>query len=361
LATMSLLLRRTFPSVTISMAKPLRVGVVGCGRAAYWHISSMRKIGNIEVAAVCDNNEALARRAAKNLHIKSAYADLSEMLSEERVEVVDICTPPPTHSALATQAMAAGCHVLTEKPMALSLEEADEMIGVARANQVQLCVVHNELFIPVVLKARAMVDEGVVGDVVGVSITDSMPRDGDLVLNKEHWCHRLPGGIFGEMLPHPIYLVQAFLGELEPAAVHSQKLGSHDWMAVDELRVILEGKNGLATITESVNWAEDFMLLDIFGTKMSLRVDLWGMVITRYAVAVGEGRLSRGWQNLGLGFGRLAGTAAAFNVVSGRFGGGYRSLIARFFESVRSGIGTPVTVEEAREAVGLYQAVVAQI
>jgi len=346
----------------MSREKKLRVGIVGGGGAAYWHMSSMRKIGNIEVAAICDENEARARRAAKAFHIRSAYADLSEMLGKEKMDVVDICAPPQTHPALATRAMEAGCHVLTEKPMALTTQEADEMIGAARANQVQLCVVHNELFMPVVIKARAMVSEGVVGDVVGVSITDSMARDADLILNKEHWCHKLPGGIFGEMLPHPIYLAQAFLGKLEPAVVHSWKIGSRDWMSADELRVVLEGKNGLATIVESVNWPEDFMVLDIFGTKMSLHVDIWGAVMTGYAVAGGGGRFSRGRRNLEMGFGRLGGTAAAaFDVLSGRFSDGHRSLIAQFFESVRTGIGVPVTVEEAREAVRLYQLVTARI
>jgi len=344
------------------MFKPLRVGVVGCGGAAFWHMLSMRKIDNVRVVAICDKNEALAKRVAKKLRIRSYYADLSEMLDKETLDVVDICAPPQTHLALAAQAMAAGCHVLTEKPLALTTKEADEMIGLARANQVQLGVVHNELFMPVVMKARAMVSEGVVGDVVGVSITDAMPQDADLILNNEHWCHKLRGGIFGEMLAHPLYLAQAFLGELEPVAVHGRKLGSHDWMVYDELRVILEGKNGLATITESVNWADDFMVLDIFGTRMSLHVDIWGAVMTGYAVAGGGGRFSRGRQNLGLGFQRLGGTAAAaFNVLSGRFRDGHRVLIGQFFESVRTGIGMPVTVEEAREAVRLYQAVVAQI
>jgi predicted dehydrogenase len=344
------------------MARPLRVGVVGCGGAAFWHMASMRKIGNVKVVAICDKNEALARRVAKTLGIGGYYADLPEMLDKEKVDVVDICSPPQTHLALATQAMAAGCHVLTEKPMALTTEEADEMIEAARANQVQLCVVHNELFMPVVMKARALVSEGVVGDVVGVSITDSMARDADLLLNNGHWCHRLPGGIFGEMLPHPLYLVQAFLGELEPVAVHSRKLGSRDWIAADELRVILEGERGLATITESVNWPEDFMVLDIFGTEMSLHVDIWGAVMTGYGAAGGGGRFHRGWQNLEIGCQRLGSTAAAaFNILSGSFRDGHRALIGRFFESVRTGIGMPVTVEEAREAVRLYQAVTAQI
>ena len=141
------------------MVKPLRVGVVGCGAAAFWHMASMRKIDDVRVVAICDKNEALARRVAKNLRIKGFYADLSEMLEKETLEVVDICAPPQTHLPLATRAMAAGCHVLTEKPMALTLEEADEMIEVARANQVQLGVVHNELFMPVVMKARTMVSE----------------------------------------------------------------------------------------------------------------------------------------------------------------------------------------------------------
>jgi predicted dehydrogenase len=341
--------------------KTLRVGIVGCGAAMYWHLSAMRKINDVKVVAVCDKNEALAQRVAKKFRLSSYYAELSGMLDREELDVVNICAPPQTHPALAIQAMKAGCHVLTEKPMALSLEEADRMIETARSSQVQLGVVHNELFIPVVIKAREMVAAGFVGEVMGISITDAMPRDSDIIWNKEHWCHKLPGGIFGEMLPHPLYLAQAFLGELEPATVYSRRLSNRDWLPADELRVILGGKDSLATITESINWSEDFMLLDIFGTKMSLHVDIWGATLTRYAVAVG-GRFSRGRQNLELSFQRLAGTAAAtVSVVSGRFQGGHLTLIRRFLESVRSGIGMPVTVEEAREAVRLYQAVTARI
>ena len=104
------------------------------------------------------------------------------------------------------------------------------------------------------------------------------------------------------------------------------------------------------------------MVLDIFGTETSLHVDIWGAVITSYAVAGEGGRFSRGWQNLRLGSQRLGGTAAAsFKVISGGFRDGHRSLIEQFLESVRSGIGAPVTVEEAREAVRLYQAVTAKI
>lgn len=341
--------------------KPLRVGIVGCGGAAQWHISSMLKIKNVELVATCDMNEDLARRVARRFNISKYYSDFNKMLLEEKVDLVDICTPPQTHLALSVQAMEAGCHVLMEKPMALSFKEANEMAEVAKAKQVELGVVHNELFLPVVMRARSMVSKKVIGDLVGISITDSIPRDNDMLLNREHWCHRLPGGIFGEMLPHPLYLATAFLGRLEPIAVHSRKLGSYDWLAADELRVILEGENGMATITESVNWPKDMMVLDIFGTKMSLHVDIWGAVMTKYAVE-SRGCFSRGLENLELSFQRLAGTAStAFNVISGRFRGGHHTFIEKFINSLQSGTEAPVTVEEAKEVVRLYEAITAQI
>jgi len=341
--------------------KSLRVGLVGCGGAAQWHMSSLLKIKNVELVAICDKNEDLARRVARRFNIGRYYSDFNRMLLKEKVDVVDICTPPQTHLALSAQAMEAGCHVLVEKPMALSLKEADEMAEAAKVNQVELCVVHSELFLPVVMRARSMVGEKVIGDLVGISITDSIPRDNDMLLNREHWCHKLPGGIFGEMLSHPLYLATAFLGRLEPIAVHSRKLSSYDWLVADELRVILEGENGMATITESVNWPKDIMILDIFGTKMSLHVDLWGAVMTKYAVA-SRGRFSRGLENLQLGFQRLGGTAStAFSVISGRFHGGHHILIKKFINSLRSGTELPVTVEEAREVVRLYEAITAQI
>jgi predicted dehydrogenase len=283
------------------------------------------------------------------------------MLEEEKVDVVDICTPPQTHATLVTQAMEAGHHVLVEKPLALNLSDADRMAEVAKSKGVRLCVVHNELFLPVVMKAKSLVDEGTIGDLVGLNITSSMPRDKDLILNREHWCHKLPGGIFGEMLPHPIYLAAAFLDALEPVSVHSQKLSQYGWVVADELRVVLKGKNGLATIIASVNWSKGAMALDIFGTKASLHVDIWGGVMTGYSTAARD-RLSRATDNLARGFQWLAGTASTtLSVVLGRYHSGHYTLIKGFIESLQNDTQPPVTIEEARETVRLYEAITSQI
>jgi len=344
------------------MVRPLRVGIVGCGFIAQTqHIPSLLKIKDVEIAAICDMNEDLAKRVAERFHIDRYYTDFSEMLERERVKMVDICTSPQTHVALSLQAMKGGCHVLMEKPIALSLEETDAIIKAAKANRVKLCVVHNELFESVVMRARAIVNRGDIGDLVAVHITDLTPKRYDWIRDKKHWAHRLAGGIFGEMLPHPIYLAQAFLGRLEPVAVYSRKLGGYDWIAADELRVILEGKKGIATIASSINTPQDNVLLDILGTKMGLHVSLWNSALTKFGSG-GSRLVSRGWENLSQSSSILADTAiTASKMTSGRQHRGHYNLIRGFIASLQSGTAPPVTMEEAREVVRLHEAIIAQI
>ena len=313
------------------------------------------------MVAVCDVNEEQAQATASTFNIRNHYADLRQLLQREQVDVVHITTPPRTHLALSTTAMDAGCHLLVEKPMALNPDEADRMIEAARANKVRLGVVHDQLFLPVVLRARALVDQGSIGEPLWVHLTVSDPENSPLVLDREHWCHALPGGIFGEMLPHPLYLARAFMGTLKTSAVHCQKLGKRAWMRCDELRVILEGHRSVATITASVNGPSDIRTIDIAGTEACLHVDISSGVLTRYT-ATQRDRLSQGQENLRTGFKWLTGTgSAALRILAGRHHTGHRALIERFVESMVSGTDLPVEAEEGREVVGLQDAVTSRM
>jgi len=206
-----------------------------------------------------------------------------------------------------------------------------------------------------------MVSEGIVGELTGINIKDSWPKDGYGIADKDHWYHKLPGGVFGEMLPHPIYIAQAFLGNLETVSVYSRKFSNYDWVVADELRVILQGERGLGTITESCNWARDTMMLDIFGTRMNLHIDLWGSTIITYALG-GYGRFSRGMENLSQGVRQLTGTVStALKVILGRLGSGHYNLIQRFIESIQNDTESPVTAEEAREVVRVFEEITGQI
>ncbi len=339
--------------------KTLRIGIVGCGVVARIHISAIRRIRHAEVVAVCDVNQGLAEEMARRFNIGSYYAGLPELLSGAKLDVVHVTTPPQTHPAVCTQAMEAGCHVLVEKPMALTVAEADKMIATARTAKVRLCVVHNLQFASMVLKAKSMVGKGLIGDIVAMNITDCVPRDGDLMRNKQHWCHRLPGGIFGEMLPHPIYLALHFLGKLETAAVHAWNISGDESMVADELRVTLKGKGGIATIAASVNGPSDVFAADIFGTGGSLYVQN-GVVIRRLPRTTAPA--SRAKENLLTASQLLTGTAsAALRAALGRYHDGHYTEIRSFIAALQDGTELPVTLDEAREVTRLYQEITTRV
>ncbi len=261
----------------------LKVGVVGCGFIAQnAHIPSILKCKNVRLAAICDGNEELARSVAGKFRIGKYYTDFKEMLDVERLDVVNVCTPIDTHASLAIQAMEAGCHVFTEKPLALNTRDADRMIEVSRKNNVKLGTNHHLLFLPTVMKMKSIISKGIIGDLVRVEIKQSCPpQDFPIIADPNHWWHKLPGGVFGDTLPHPIYLAREFLGEIEPVAVYPRKMGNLDHMRFDEVQIILEGEKGVGTIISSCNWPSLWMI-DIFGTKKNIHANLHNSVVITY-------------------------------------------------------------------------------
>ncbi len=343
-------------------SKSLRVGIVGCGPVAQrWHIPPLLKMKDVRIAAVCDMNENLAKRTAEGFRINSYYADLSEMLERENLDMVDICTSPKTHAVLSIMAMEADCDVLVEKPLAVSTKEADEIIKASEENEAKLCVAHNKLFQPMVMRARSMTNAGIIGDLTGIDIVDAWPKDSADFMNKDHWYHKLPGGVFGEILPHPIYLAMSFLGKLEPVAVYGTKLSSYEWIVADELRVILEGEKGTGMITASCNWPKGGATLDVFGTRRNLHVDLHSGVLTKFGVG-GESRPWRALDNLSQGYQLFACTTyAGLNTLLGRQHSGHHTLIEKFIESIRNDTEPPVTGEEGKEVVRVLERIAGQM
>src|SRR5215217_627653 len=148
----------------------LKAVIIGSGLIAKLkHIPAFHKHrGKVHLTAICDVNMEGAREAAAAFGIPSAYADVSEMLTKEKPDLVDICTPPKTHAKLAIQAIQAGSNVLIEKPMAQSLEECDAIIAAARENDVKVCVAHSDLFYYPFIEARKLVREGAIGPFRGM-------------------------------------------------------------------------------------------------------------------------------------------------------------------------------------------------
>ena len=338
--------------------RPVRVGIVGCGIIAQrQHIPSLLRTKEAEIVAICDKDKALLNSIGSRLKTNKCFSDFSQMLSQEELDLVDICTPPHTHPELAIEAAESGCHVLVEKPAALTLEEFDRIAAACTRNGVKLCQIQNKMFEPVVMGLMQQVESGDIGEVVGVDIKVLSRRAAELAKNADHWYNDLPAGVFTEILPHPIYLAQAFLGTVDPVGVCVKKANRNQHATSDTIKVILEGKMGIGIISYSGPATKDKTIIDINGTRKNLRVDLWNSAKVEYGMG-GISRASRAWENLGQCLSLLQCSAGTtISVLTGRFHSGHFTIIKRFAESIRDGTDQPVSIEQAREVIRVLESI----
>lgn len=129
------------------------------------HVRVYHKIEEANLVAVSDVSERALKKIEKKYGAKG-YTEYSELLENPEIEVVSVCVPTTFHHNVVMEAIKNGKHVLVEKPIAFTLEEAEEMIAAAKEAGVLLATGHVERFNPAVQKAKELVDDGVIGDIV---------------------------------------------------------------------------------------------------------------------------------------------------------------------------------------------------
>ncbi len=346
------------------MSDKLKVGIVGCGTIAnIRHIPAFIKLNNeVTVQAVCDKNESLARVTSQKYQVPRAYSDLSQMLSKEKLDIIDICTPPQIHTPLTIDALENGCHVILEKPMALKTTDCDEMVNAARKNNLKLCVIHNQLFYPPVVEARRLVAKGAIGDFIGMRIFMSDPRD-EMIMREDYWIHKLPGGVIGETGPHPVYKSIAFIGNIINADIFASCRLEHPWAPFDEFRIELEGEKGYSSIVISYSSNRRASTVDLLGTEGSLHLDLLSMLLFRQGRNESMAPASLARHALGTACritGGVIGNAIKVLTGRGEFYG-HDTIISHFIDSVLNDSKPPITGEEGRETTRVLEMVVAKL
>lgn len=144
------------------MADRVRIGLIGAGFVADIHAAAVQRfVPGAEIVAVASPHRA--EKFAHERSIPNAYADYREMLKRDDVDLVTVALPNDLHCQVALDAAAAGKHVLCEKPLCRTLEEADQMIEACRAAGVHLFYAEELLFVPKYVRARQLVEEGAVG------------------------------------------------------------------------------------------------------------------------------------------------------------------------------------------------------
>ena len=116
----------------------LKVAIVGCGKIADAHASQIQRVGGCEIVGVCDRELLMAKQLYERFPVKRYFADLSDLVSEARPDVVHITTPPESHFEIARFCLENGCHVYVEKPFTLDADEAQRLIDLAEQNGLKL-------------------------------------------------------------------------------------------------------------------------------------------------------------------------------------------------------------------------------
>lgn len=257
------------------MTRTLKIGLVGSGFVADIHAHAFRHyVQNAEVTAVASPNNA--QQFAREREIPNAFNDYREMLAMDELDMIHICAPNDLHRRIAVDAASAGKHVVCEKPLCKTLEEAGEMIETCRQKGVLLLYAEELLFAPKYARAKKLVDEGAVGQ--PFLVKQSEEHDGPHM--PWFWdVNRSGGGVLLDMGCHSIEYTRWVLGKppvrsvtaFMDTFVHKDRTEGED-----HAFAIIEYEGGKIAMIEN-SWAKGGGVDDraeIYGDRGHTRADL---------------------------------------------------------------------------------------
>jgi predicted dehydrogenase len=161
------------------MSAMFRVGVVGCSIGRQ-HVAAFQCLpAQFQVVAVCDFDQARARAVAAEFGISRVAADMAELCRMDEVDIIDICTPPHLHYEQSLQALAAGKHVICEKPIAGSLKQTDELTAAEAQSGKRMMPIFQYRFRAGLQKLKLLVDKGVAGRAYLTTVETAWRRRAD--------------------------------------------------------------------------------------------------------------------------------------------------------------------------------------
>ena len=252
----------------------LRWGILGCGDVAnYKGGPPLYTVDDSELVAVMRRDRAKAQAFAERHGAKWAYSDVDALLADDEVNAVYIATPPHLHCEHTIRAARAGKHILCEKPMALTVEECQRMIDACRQAGVTLMIAYYRTFFPNIMRMKALMDEGAIGDIVLARVNCTAyynPNQHELSswrINPEI----SGGGVLMDIGSHRIDLLQYLMGDIVSVRGYAETV--HLDVDVDDSAVFTlrfaSGAHAVANINWNVGTAVDDV--EVYGTEGCLR------------------------------------------------------------------------------------------
>ncbi|NLK87502.1 MAG: Gfo/Idh/MocA family oxidoreductase [Clostridiaceae bacterium] len=193
--------------------KKFNAAIIGCGAVHNVHVNAISSLNNTQLCAVADTDTAIADDAARRYDCRS-YHSFSDVIADPQIDTVHICTPHHLHSSMAIEAMRAGKHVLTEKPMAITAEECREMIRVSDQSGRQLGVCFQNRYNTTSIFIKELLRSGKAGHILAAKASVTWLRKADYYLQSDWrgtW-EKEGGGIMINQAIHTLDLLQWFIG-----------------------------------------------------------------------------------------------------------------------------------------------------
>ena len=201
----------------------IKIGLIGYGGIGRVHAAAYRAIpfhyglraDSIDIAAVATTREETARNAAAEIGCDFFTADYRELLAQDDIDAIDICTPNNAHHEIVLAAAAAGKHIYCEKPLAMNAAEAYSMVRAVSAAGVKAQLTFNFRFFPAITRAKQLMDEGFVGEVFSFRgryhRSSYISRDKPLSWRLQR--EITGGGALFDLGSHILYLLYYLLGD----------------------------------------------------------------------------------------------------------------------------------------------------
>jgi 2-alkyl-3-oxoalkanoate reductase len=339
----------------------MKVGIIGGGQIARVHGPLILKQPDVQLVGLADKDVSRVKALAADLQAGQVYSDAEVMIKEQRPDIVHVLVPPQLHCQLSLMAMSQGCHVLVEKPMALTMADSEEMVYTAKQGGVRLCVNHNMIFDDVVQKAMGLASGGAIGELISVEASFLYDAKRNPALLEDgaeysHWAYRLNGGLLQDLMPHMAALVFEFIPTIEDVKSISLNRGVLPKGWDDEIRVLMRSDALIGYINISLNEKPDTISLVLKGKRGIINANLFSGILSVQTKSSLPRAVDRGLSGFQLSLQNLNGAVAnIYRFATGRIdkSGGIERMIARFYDSVKNGTETPVSTDKSLRVVDL--------
>ena len=252
-----------------------KVGIIGCGRVSPFHGVPAAAQEHAEVAACCDIREERAREKAELFGCERVYADYKEMIREESLDVVHICLPHYLHPPVAMDAMRMGCHVLTEKPMSIKLEDAENMVACAEETGRTLGVIFQNRYNAGSVLIKNALEHGGLGKIQAAKAVLTWYRPPEYYSEsdwKGTW-DKEGGGVIIDQAIHTLDLVRWFIGK--PVVAVDAFIANRDHPGV-EVEDVADGIIAFEDDVKAAFWAMNYYSYD---AHVEIEIDCEGGVV----------------------------------------------------------------------------------